>query len=70
MRHITFRLTDYDYWNYPDSKEYVYREKKADKRPVWIMEADGSHPRVVEALHYHCALDGSRPVWKPVRNTR
>lgn len=65
MRYITFRLTDYDYWRYPDSKEYVYREKKADKRPVWIMEADGSHPRVIEALHYHCALDGSRPVWKP-----
>jgi len=70
MRHITFRLTDYDYWNYPGSKEYVYREKKADKRPVWIMEADGSHPRVIEALHYHCALDGSRPVWKPARTTK
>jgi TolB protein len=65
MRFITFRLTDYDYWNYADSKEYVYREKKADKRPVWIMESDGSNPRVIEALHYHCALDGSRPVWRP-----
>ena len=70
MRHITFRLTDYDYWNYPDSKDYVYREKKADKRPVWIMQADGSHPKVIEALHYHCALDGSRPVWKPTRTTK
>jgi len=65
MRFITFRLTDYDYWNFPDSKDYVYREKKADKRPVWVMQADGSHPRIIEALHYHCALDGSRPVWKP-----
>jgi len=70
MRHITFRLTDYDYWNYPDAKEYVYREKKADKRPVWIMGADGSQPSVIEALHYHCALDGSRPVWKPTRTTK
>lgn len=70
MRHITFRLTDYDYWNYPDSKAYVYREKRADKRPVWIMDADGSHSRVIEALHYHCALDGSRPVWKPTRTTQ
>jgi TolB protein len=70
MRYITFRLTDYDYWNYPESKEYVYREKQADKRPVWIMESDGSHPRVIEALHYHCALDGSRPVWKPTRTTK
>lgn len=66
MRFITFRLTDYDYWNYPNSKEYVYREKKPDKRPVWIMESGGSNPRVIEALHYHCALDGSRPVWRPV----
>jgi TolB protein len=70
MRYITFRLTDYDYWRYPDSKEYVYREKKADKRPVWIMEADGSHPVVIEALHYQCALDGSRPVWRPIRTTK
>jgi TolB protein len=70
VRHITFRLTDYDYWNYPDSKDHVYREKKADKRPVWIMQADGSHSRVIEALHYHCALDGSRPVWKPTRTTK
>jgi hypothetical protein len=65
MRFITFRLTDYDYWNFPDCKDYVYREKKADKRPVWIMQADGSHPTIIEALHYRCALDGSRPVWKP-----
>lgn len=66
-RHITFRVTDYDYWNYPEAKEYVYREKKPDKRPVWIMEADGARPRVIESLRYHCALDGSRPVWRPRR---
>lgn len=70
MRYITFRLTDFDYWNHADSKEYVYREKQADKRPVWIMESDGSHPRVIEGLRYHCALDGSRPVWKPTRNKK
>ena len=64
-RYITFRLTDYDYWRFPDAKEYVYREKKADKRPVWIMEADGSQPRILEILHYQCALDGSRPAWRP-----
>lgn len=65
MKYITFRVTDYPYWRYPDSKEYVYREKKPDKRPVWVMGADGSNPRIIEALHFHCALDGSRGVWKP-----
>jgi TolB protein len=65
MKHISFRLTDYDYWRYPDAKEYIYREKKADKRPVWVMEGDGSNPHVLEVAHYHCAMDGSRAAWKP-----
>lgn len=67
---ITFRLTDYDYWNHPDAKEYAYREKRADKRPVWIMRADGRDPQVVETLHYQCAIDGSRAVWKPEARTK
>ncbi len=62
---ITFRVTDYDYWNYPDAKEYAYREQKADKRPVWIMRADGGEAQILEALHYQCAIDGSRAAWKP-----
>jgi Tol biopolymer transport system component len=65
MLRISFRLTDHDYWRYPDAKEYVYRVKQADKRPVWMMNADGSDARVVESLRYHCALDGSRAGWKP-----
>ena len=66
MRRISFRLTDYDYWRHPDAKEYAYRVKQADKRPVWVMGADGSDPKVMEPLHYHCSMDGSRAVWKPV----
>lgn len=65
MKYITFRVTDFPYWRYPDSKEYVYKEKKPDKRPVWVMGADGSNPHILEALHFNCALDGSRAVWKP-----
>ncbi len=66
MKQISFRLTDYDYWRYPDAKEFVYRTKQPDKRPVWVMNADGSEPRILELLHYHCALDGSRAVWRPL----
>jgi Tol biopolymer transport system component len=65
MKLISFRLTDHDYWRYPKAKEYVYREKKPDKRPVWFMDADGSNPYIPAILHYHCALDGSRAVWRP-----
>lgn len=70
MKHITFRVTDYPYWRYPDSKEYVYKEKQPDKRPVWVMDADGANPHILEALHFNCALDGSRPIWKPARPDR
>jgi TolB protein len=66
MKDITFRVTDYPYWRYPDAKEYVYKEKKPDKRPVWVMNADGSNPHILEALHFNIALDGSRAVWKPM----
>ena len=64
-RFITFRVTDYDYWNYPDAKEYAYSEKRADKRPVWIARADGTDAQIIETLHYQCAIDGSRAAWKP-----
>jgi TolB protein len=62
---ISFRVTDHDYWNYADAKEYAYKEQKADKRPVWVMRADGSDARILEVLHYQCAIDGSRAPWKP-----
>ena len=70
MKYISFRVTDFPYWRYPDSKEYVYREKQPDKRPVWVMQADGSNPHILEALHFNCALDGSRAVWKPAESHR
>jgi len=65
MRQISFRVTDYDYWRYPDAKEYVYKEKKGDKRPVWVMNPDKSDAHILELLHYQCSMDGSRAVWKP-----
>ena len=40
----------------------TYDEKAGDKRPVWIMKADGSNAKIVEVLHYQCAMDGSRAV--------
>jgi TolB protein len=67
---ITFRVTDFDYWNYPDAKEHAYKEKKAEKRPVWIMRADGRDAQILETLHYQCAIDGSRAPWKPEAKSR
>jgi TolB protein len=60
MKWISFRVTDVAYWRNEAAKEKAYSEKRADKRPVWVMGADGSNPRVIEVLHYQCAIDGSR----------
>ena len=62
---ITFRVTDFAYWRNTQSREKAYEDKTADKRPVYIMKADGSDVQLLETLHYHCAIDGSRAAWKP-----
>lgn len=64
-RFVTFRVTDEAYWRSGANREKAYRDKQADKRPVWMIAADGSDPHVVEVLRYHCAIDGSRAVWQP-----
>lgn len=66
MRQISFRVTDFDYWRYPDKRDQVYQEKRADRRPVWIADADGSNAHVPEPLRYHCAMDGSKAPWRPI----
>ncbi len=68
---ISFRLCDEIYWRDGKSSERAYRERRADKRPVWVMGVDGSQPHVVEALHYQTTIDGSRAPWRPdVSQTR
>ena len=57
---ITFRLCDEVYWRDGKRTELAYKERRADKRPAWIMRADGSDPHVVEPLHYQTTIDGSR----------
>ncbi len=64
MRWIAFRLCDEIFWRDPQLSERAYRERRADKRPVWLMDADGANPRVIEPLHYQIAIDGSRPCWR------
>lgn len=59
---ITFRVTDEAYWRDAKKMKQTYDEKAGDKRPVWIMSADGSNARIIEVLHYQCAMDGSRAV--------
>lgn len=62
---IAFRVAAYPFWKDPDESKRVYQDKPADLRPVYIMKADGSNPRIIESLHYQCAADGTRPSWKP-----
>jgi TolB protein len=64
-RFISFRLCDEVYWRDGKTSERAYRERRADKRPVWVMKADGGEPRVVEPLHYQVTIDGSRAPWGP-----
>lgn len=68
-KNITFRCTDKPFWIDPDASRKVYSERRADTRPVFIMDADGNNSRVIEPLHYQCAMDGSRPNWLPVNKT-
>jgi TolB protein len=62
---ISFRLCDEVYWRDGKTSERAYRERRADKRPVWVMGADGSDPHVIEPLHYQITIDGSRAPWRP-----
>jgi len=63
-QHLTFRVTDEAYWRDAQKRDKAYQEKGADKRPVWIVKANGSEPRIIETLHYQCAMDGSRAEWQ------
>jgi hypothetical protein len=62
---ISFRLCDEIFWRDGKSAERAYRERRADKRPVWVMAADGSNPHILEPLHYQTTIDGSRAPWRP-----
>jgi TolB protein len=57
---ITFRVTDEAYWRDTNKMKQVYDEKAGDKRPVWVMNSDGSNAGIIEVLHFQCAMDGSR----------
>ena len=62
---ISFRHTEEAYWRDPERVKAVYRDKPADKRPVWVVRPDGRDAHVVECLRFQCAMDGSRAAWKP-----
>ena len=62
---ITFRVTDFAYWRNIQTRDKAYEEKSGDKRPVYIMRADGSDIQIIGPLHYQCGIDGSRAMWKP-----
>ena len=64
-RWISFRLCDEVYWRDGKTSERAYKERRADKRPVWVMGLDGSNPHVIEPLRYQITIDGSRAAWGP-----
>lgn len=68
MRWISFRLTDEAFWIDPERSKAVYAENRADKRPVWVMRADGSDAHPLEPLQYQAGIDGSRAVWRRKEN--
>jgi TolB protein len=65
-RWISFRCTDEMYWRSQERMQKVYAEKPGDKRPVWVIRADGTGAHVIESLRYQCAMDGSRAAWRPL----
>ncbi|RIV20753.1 DUF5050 domain-containing protein [Fibrisoma montanum] len=65
-QYLTFRVTEEAYWRDAKTREKTYQEKEADKRPVWLVKTDGTGAQLLEVLHYHCAMDGSRAEWKPL----
>ncbi len=62
---VTFRVTEDAYWRNISARDKAYQDKRPDKRPVWIIGADGSNPHVIESMRYQCAIDGSRAAWWP-----
>lgn len=64
---LSFRVTDEAYWRDAQKRDKTYQEKAADKRPVWVIELNGNEPKLLETLHYQCAMDGSRAEWKPIQ---
>lgn len=64
-RWISFRRTDEAYWRDPIRMKQVYAEKPGDKRPVWVVRANGTDAHIIECLRFQCAIDGSRAAWKP-----
>lgn len=62
---ITFRVTEDAYWRNITARDKAYQDKRPDKRPVWVVEANGKNPHVIDVLRYHCAIDGSRAAWWP-----
>ena len=59
-KRITFRWCDEVYWRSAELSKRAYKERRADKRPVWVMGADGSDPHILGPLHYQTTIDGSR----------
>jgi TolB protein len=61
---ISFRVTNDAFWRDDLRREAAYKNKEGEKRPVWVMKADGSDPQVIQSMRFQCGIDGSRAVWR------
>lgn len=61
---ISFRVTNDAFWRNDSTKNAAYVSKEGDKRPVWIMQRDGSLAAPVQPLRFQCGIDGSRASWR------
>jgi TolB protein len=63
---ITFRVTNDAFWQDEERREAAYKNKEGEKRPVWMMKADGTEVKIVQPLRFQCGIDGSRAVWRKI----
>lgn len=64
---ISFRVTNDAFWRDDVRREATYKNKEGEKRPVWIMKADGTEAKVCQSLRFQCGIDGSKAVWRKIK---
>ena len=66
---IAFRRTDERSWSNKEQMLKMYSDKPADKRPVRVIEPDGTAATLLDPGAFRwpsMAIDGRRANWKPV----
>ena len=54
----------------PDRQQVAFVSDRDGTENLFLMQADGSNPRLIEPLRYQMTVDGSRAPWKPAGRER